>query len=136
MARAEALELDLVVVSPLAQPPVAKILDYGKFKYELDRKERKNRTKKAQEVKEIRLSYNTGEGDLQIKLTQAKRFLSEGHRLKLRLKLVGREMAFKEKAVEQLDKFRDMLGMEYDQPVQRQGKQMSVLLREKKQSPS
>jgi len=136
LARAEALELDLVVVSPLAQPPVAKILDYGKFKYELDRKERKNRTKKAQEVKEIRLSYNTGEGDLQIKLTQAKRFLSEGHRLKLRLKLVGREMAFKEKAVEQLDKFRDMLGMEYDQPVQRQGKQMSVLLREKKQSPS
>jgi translation initiation factor IF-3 len=136
LARAEALELDLVVVSPTADPPVAKILDYGKFKYEQDRKDRKNRTKKAQEVKEIRLSYNTGEGDLQIKLNQAKRFLSEGHRLKLRLKLVGREMAFKEKAVEQLDRFRDMVGMEYDQPVQRQGKQMSVLLKEKKSSSS
>ena len=132
MARAEALELDLVVVSPTAVPPVAKILDYGKFRYEEDRKERKNKSKKVQEVKEIRLSYNTGEGDLQVKFNQAKRFLSEGHRLKLRLKLVGREMAFKEKAVEQLDKFRDMLGMEYDQPVQRQGKQMSVLLKEKK----
>ena len=132
LARAEERELDLVLVGPTANPPVAKIIDYGKFRYEQDRKERKNRAKKVQEVKEIRISYNTGEGDLQIKLTQAKRFLTEGHRLKLRLKLVGREVAFKEKAVEQMDKFRDMINMEYDQPIQRQGRQMSVLLREKK----
>ena len=121
-----------MLVGPQATPPVAKILDYGKFKYEQDRKERKNKAKKTQEIKEIRLSYNTGENDLEVKLNQAKRFLSEGHKLKLRLKLVGREMAFKEKAVEQLDNFKDMLGLEYEQPIQRQGKQMTVLLKDKK----
>ena len=129
---AEKKELDLVVVGPQANPPVAKILDYGKYKYELDRKDRKNKAKKTQEIKEIRLSYNTGENDLEVKLGQAKRFLKEGHKLKLRLKLVGRENAFKDKAVEQLDKFRDMVGLEYEQPIQRQGRQMSVLLKDKK----
>jgi len=132
LARATALELDLVVVGPQATPPVAKILDYGKFKYEQDRKERKNKAKKVQEVKEIRLSYNTDSHDLEVKFKQAQRFLKEGHRLKLRLKLVGREMAFKDKAIGELDRFRDMVGMEYDQPIQRQGKQMTVLLKEKK----
>ena len=132
LAMAEGQEMDLVLVGPQANPPVAKILDYGKFKYEQDRRDRKNRAKKSQEVKEIRLSYNTGENDLEVKFQQAKRFLKEGHKLKLRLKLVGREMAFKEKAVEQLDNFRTMLGMEYEQPIQRQGKQMTVLLKEKK----
>jgi translation initiation factor IF-3 len=132
LQRAETLNLDLVLVAPQAQPPVAKILDYGKYKYEEERKERKNRAKKSQEVKEIRLSYNTGPGDLDTKFRQAKRFLSEGHRIKLRLKLVGREMAFKEKGIVELDKFRDLLEMEYDQPPARQGKQFTVLLREKK----
>ena len=129
---AESKELDLVVVGPQASPPVAKILDYGKYKYEQDRKDRKNKAKKTQEIKEIRLSYNTGTGDLDRLAVQAKRFLQEGHKLKLRLKLVGRENAFKDKAVEQLDKFRDMINMEYEQPIQRQGRQMSVLLKEKK----
>lgn len=132
MAKAEAVELDLVLVGPNANPPVAKILDYGKYKYEQDRKTRKNKAKKTQEVKEIRLSYNTGAGDLEVKFNKARQFIKEGHRLKLRLKLVGREMAFKDKAVEQLDMFRDQLGMDYEQPVQRQGKQLSVLLKEKK----
>lgn len=129
---AEDNNLDLVLVGPQANPPVAKILDYGKFKYEQDRKERKNRAKKTQEVKEIRLSYNTGEKDLEVKLNQAKRFISEGHKIKLRLKLVGREMAFKDRAVQILDQVRDALGLEYEQPIQRQGKQLSVLLKEKK----
>jgi translation initiation factor IF-3 len=117
----------------LATPPVAKILDYGKFKYEQSRKDRKNKAKKSQEIKEIRISYNTGQQDWDTKLKQSQRFLKEGHRIKLRLKLVGREMAFKEKGIEQLDAFRDALGMEYDQPVQRMGKQFTVLLKEKKQ---
>ncbi len=132
IAKAEEVELDLVLVGPQANPPVAKILDYGKFKYETERRDRKNRAKKSQEIKEIRLTYNTGEGDLEVKLNQAKRFLTEGHKLKLRLRLVGREVAFKEKASEQLDHFRDLLDMEYEQPIQRQGKQMTVLLKPKK----
>ena len=132
LARAEELNMDLVLVGPQATPPVAKILDYGKFKYEQDRKERKNKAKKTQEIKEIRLSYNTDEHDLDVKFNQAKRFISEGHKIKLRLKLVGREMAFKEKAIDELDKFRQMLGLDYEQPIQRQGKQLSVLLKEKK----
>jgi len=132
LAMAEERELDLVLVGPQANPPVAKILDYGKFKYEQERKDRKNKAKKAQEIKEIRLSYNTGEGDLEVKLKQAQRFLTEGHRIKLRLKLVGRENAFRDKAIGELDRFRDMLGLEYDQPIQKQGKQMTVLLKDKK----
>jgi translation initiation factor IF-3 len=120
-------------VAPTAQPPVAKILDYGKYKYELDRKERKNKAKKTQDVKEIRISYNTDVHDREVKLKQAFRFLKEGHKLKLRLKLVGREMAFKEKGIEQLDQFRDLLNMEYEQPIQRMGKQFTVLLKEKKE---
>jgi translation initiation factor IF-3 len=59
LAKAEALDLDLVLVGPQANPPVAKILDYGKYKYEQERKDRKNKTKKSQEIKEIRISYNT-----------------------------------------------------------------------------
>lgn len=132
LQKAEEAELDLVLVAPLAQPPVAKILDYGKYKYEEARKERKNRSKKTQEVKEVRITYNTDAHDREIKLKKAKQFLAEGHRLKLRLKLVGREIAFKDKAIEQLDFFRDLLDMEYDQPIQRMGKQFTVLLREKK----
>lgn len=132
LAKAEERELDLVLVGPQANPPVAKILDYGKYKYEEERRSRKNKAKKSQEIKEIRISYNTGEHDLMFKLNQAKQFLKEGHKIKLRLKLVGREMAFKEKAVEEMDKFRDLIGMEYEQPIMRQGKQMSVLLKDKK----
>jgi translation initiation factor IF-3 len=67
-----------------------------------------------------------------VKLKQAQRFVAEGHRIKLRLKLVGREMAFRDKGLEELDKFKNMLGMEYEQPIQRQGKQFTVLLKEKK----
>lgn len=133
LEKAGALELDLVLVAPTAQPPVAKILDYGKYKYEQDRKERKNKAKKTQDVKEIRISYNTDVHDREVKLKQAQRFLKEGHRLKLRLKLVGREMAFKEKGIEQLDQFRDALNMEYEQPIQRMGKQFTALLKEKKE---
>lgn len=132
IARALEQELDLVLVGPQANPPVAKILDYGKFKYEQDRKLRKNKAKKSQEIKEIRLSYNTDDHDWEVKMNQAKRFLSEGHKIKLRLKLVGREMAFRDKAIEELDRFKDQIGLEYEQPIQRQGKQLSVLLKEKK----
>lgn len=120
------------MVAPQAKPPVAKILDYGKFKYEQNRKDKKNKTKKATEIKEIRLSYNTDQHDKEVKLKQAQKFLEEGHRIKLRLKLVGREIAFKDKGIEQLDMFKDLLGLEYDQPIQRQGKQFTVLLKEKK----
>lgn len=132
LRRAEEQNLDLVLVAPQAQPPVAKILDYGKYKYEEDRKERKNRAKKSQEIKEIRLSYNTGAGDLETKLKQSRRFLEEGHRIKLRLKLYGREMAFKEKGLEELEKFSNLLDMEFEQQPARQGKQFTVLLKEKK----
>lgn len=129
---ADSKELDLVLVSPQANPPVAKIIDYGKYKYEQERKGRKNKAKKSQEIKEIRLSYNTDDHDFEIKLNQARKFVKEGHKIKLRLKLVGREMAFKPKAIEQLDRFRDMIEMEYEQPLQFQGKQITVLLKEKK----
>lgn len=112
---------------------MAKILDYGKFKYEQERQERKNRSKRtSQEVKEIRLTYTTGAGDLDTKLKQARKFLEEGHRIKLRMKLVGREMAFKDRALVELARVRDLLEMDYDTPPAIQGRQFSVLLKERK----
>lgn len=119
-------------MGPQAHPPVAKILDYGKFKYEQERKDRKNRAKKTQEIKEIRLSYNTDDHDFAIKLNQANKFISEGHKIKVRLKLIGREMAFKDKALEQIEKFRQAIDLEYEQRPQFQGRQITVLLKDKK----
>lgn len=132
LRRAEEADMDLVLVSPQANPPVAKILDYGKFRYEQDRKDRKNRAKKSQDIKEIRLSYTTQGHDLEVKINQAKRFMEEGHKIKLRMKLVGREIVFREKAIELLNQVRDELNTTYEQPIQQQGKQFTVLLKEKK----
>jgi translation initiation factor IF-3 len=94
-ARAEERELDLVCISPTAEPPVCKILDYGKYMFEMAKKEREARkNQKVTEVKEVQLKLRTEEHDLGFKTRNACRFLSEGDRVKVVLKFRGREMTY------------------------------------------
>lgn len=110
-SRQEALEiarregLDLVEVAPQANPPVCRLLDYGKFKYQLDKKRKKNRKKQSSDtLKEIRLSYKIGDHDLQIKVRKVQQFLKEGHRVKLSIRFRGRENIYKEEGKHLLEK--------------------------------
>ena len=94
MKIAEDAGLDLVKIAPTAKPPVCKIVDYGKYRYELSRKEKEARKKQRTiEVKEIRLSPNIDTNDLNTKISAARKFLSKGDRVKITLRFRGREMA-------------------------------------------
>ena len=91
---AEEAGVDLVKIAPTAKPPVCKIVDYGKFKYEQTRKEKEAKKKqKVVEIKEIRLSPNIDTNDLNTKINAAKKFISKGDRVKVTLRFRGREMA-------------------------------------------
>ncbi|MCF8483001.1 MAG: translation initiation factor IF-3 [Rhodospirillum sp.] len=97
ISRAEGIGLDLVEISPNADPPVCKILDLGKFKYEAQKK--KNEAKKKQkviEIKEIKLRPNIEEHDYEVKMRNAKRFLEDGDKVKVTMRFRGREMAHQE----------------------------------------
>ena len=111
LAQAEQLGLDLVEVSPNADPPVCKILDFGKFKYEAQKK--KNEAKKKQkviEVKEIKMRPNIDDHDYQTKMRSVNRFLEEGDKVKLTMRFRGREMAHQEIGLNVLKRVQDDLG--------------------------
>ncbi len=93
------LGLDLVLISPDAKPPVAKIMDYGKFHYQEEKKKKEARKKQTKvEVKEIKLSVKIADNDISYKVKHAREFLSEGKHVKFRVFLRGREMAHPEAA--------------------------------------
>ncbi len=101
---AEETGLDLVEIAPQADPPVCKLMDYGKFKYQEQKKEAQARKNRAIiEVKEIRLRYNTGSGDLDTKLKMAERFLDEGNKVKFTMRFKGREVSFVDLGQKKLD---------------------------------
>ena len=105
MLRAYAVGLDLVEISPNADPPVCKILDYGKFKYEQQKK--KNEAKKKQkviEIKEIKVRPNIDENDYQVKMRAMKSFIEEGDKVKVTLRFRGREMAHQDIGVRVLER--------------------------------
>jgi translation initiation factor IF-3 len=106
IAKAQAAGFDLVEVDAKAQPPVCKILDFGKFKYEKKKQEAARRaTQTVVEVKEIKLRPKTDDHDLETKGRAARRFLEEGHKVKFTVRFRGREITHPEKAQEQLDWF-------------------------------
>ncbi len=98
-------DLDLVEVSPMASPPIAKIMDYGKYMYQKSKEEKARPKVKEQQTKAVRVGYKTGEHDLAFIARKADEFLSEGHWLKVELTLRGREKAFAERGREQLELF-------------------------------
>ena len=107
MNRAFSVGLDLLEISPNAEPPVVKILDYGKFKYEQQKK--KNEARKRQkviEIKEIKVRPNIDENDYQVKMRAMKSFIEEGDKVKVTLRFRGREMAHQEIGVRVLERIR------------------------------
>lgn len=135
MKLAEEAELDLVKIAPNAKPPVCKIIDYGKYRYELARKEKEAKKKqKTVEVKEIRLSPNIDTNDLNTKVNAAKKFLSKGNKVKITLRFRGREMAHIAQSKHILDDFakevEDMAVVE--KAPKQEGRSISMVLAEKK----
>lgn len=104
LVAAEQAGLDLVEVAPQAQPPVCKIMDYGKFKYKEQKKEAENRKKRVEQTtKELRLRYITDTGDLETKLKQATEFLNDGDKVKFTMRFKGREVAYVSIGMEKLE---------------------------------
>jgi translation initiation factor IF-3 len=101
---AEETGLDLVEVSPTARPPVCRIMDYGKFKYEQNKKQRESRKKQHTQVKEVKFRPKTEEHDYQFKKRHAEEFLEKGHKLKITLMFRGREMNHKELGARMLNR--------------------------------
>lgn len=131
LAMAEEAGLDLVEVSPNADPPVCKILDYGKFKYEIQKK--KNEAKKKQkviEVKEIKLRPNIDDNDYMVKMRNMRKFLEEGDKVKVTLRFRGRELAHQDLGMKVLDRVReelDTLG-KVEQFPRMEGRQMVMVI--------
>ncbi|WP_207480319.1 translation initiation factor IF-3 [Arenibaculum pallidiluteum] len=128
---AEDAGLDLVEVSPNAEPPVCKILDYGKFKYEAQKKAAEARKKqKIIEVKEIKLRPNIDDNDYGVKMKSARRFLEEGDKVKVTMRFRGREMAHQEIGMNVLVKVRDDLQdlSKVEQMPKLEGRQMVMVL--------
>ena len=107
---AREVDLDLVKIAPNAKPPVCKIIDYGKYRYELARKEKEAKKKqKTMEVKEVRLSPNIDTNDLNTKANQARKFITKGDKVKVTLRFRGREMAHVNYSKQILDRFYERL---------------------------
>ncbi len=135
MKLAKEANLDLVKISPTAKPPVCKIIDYGKYKYEMARRDKEAKKKqKVTEVKEIRLSPNIDENDLNTKANNARKFLSKGDKVKVVLRFRGREMAHMGTSKKILDEFfkkvEDICTVE--KPAKVEGRSMIMVLTEKK----
>ncbi len=131
LLRAYAAGLDLLEISPNADPPVVKILDYGKFKYE--QQKRKNEAKKKQkviEIKEIKVRPNIDENDYQVKMRAMKSFIEEGDKVKVTLRFRGREMAHQDIGIKVLERIRAELETEtkVEQMPRMENRQMIMVL--------
>lgn len=124
-------DVDLVEIGPKANPPVVKLLDYNKFKYQQDKHARQNKGK-ANELKEIRLGFKTDEHDITTKANKAVKFLEQGNIVKVFVLLRGRENIFPDKARQNLELFREKIGAEFDQPITHIGKRVQCILRKAK----
>ena len=128
-------ELDLVKIAPTAKPPVCKIIDYGKYKYEMIRREKEAKKKqKTIEIKEVRLSPNIDVNDLNTKNNAARKFIEKGNKVKVTLRFRGREMAHMNASKHILDDFADSLAevAVVEKAPKVEGRSISMVLAEKK----
>ena len=135
MKLAREAELDLVKIAPTAQPPVCKIIDYGKYRYEMARKEKEARKKqKIIDIKEVRLSPNIDSNDLNTKVSAAKKFIEKGDRVKVTLRFRGREMAHMQSSKQILDVFAEKLAdiAVVEKAPKLEGRSMTMFLTEKR----
>lgn len=136
LALAQEKGLDLVEVSPMAQPPVAKILDFNKLKYQEEKDRRKERaSQKKVETKGIRLSFRISDHDAQVRMKQAEKFLGQDHKVKIEMILRGRERRHMDMAKENITKFIDEINQHtpvfVEQAIGAQGGKLSVLIAKK-----
>ena len=128
---AEEADTDLVEISPNATPPVCRLMDYGKFKYQEQKKAAEAKAKqKVIQVKEIKLRPGTDENDYQVKMRSIKRFIEEGDKVKVTLRFRGREMAHQEIGMRQLERIRDELNevVQVESMPKLEGRQMIMML--------
>ena len=131
--------LDLVEIAPGADPPVCKIIDFGKYRYEQQKKEKEQRKKQAKqsELKEVRFRPNTDDHDFEFKSKHAREFLEQGHKVKAWVQFRGRDIVYKDRGAAMLDKFIQELAdvSKVDQAPQMEGRRMTLMLTpEKKKS--
>ena len=138
MRQAESKELDLVEIAPTAQPPVCKLMDYGKFKYREAKKAHEAKLKQKQiQVKEVKFRPSTDEGDYKIKLRNLIKFLEEGDKTKVTLRFRGREMAHQEFGIRLLERVRGDLEEHgvVEQWPKMEGRQLIMVIAPKKVLP-
>ena len=131
MRMAEEVDTDLVEISPNAEPPVCRLMDYGKFKFQEQKKAAEARAKqKVIQIKEIKFRPGTDENDYNVKLRNNKRFLEDGDKVKITLRFRGREMAHQEIGMQQLIRVRDELAeiSQVESMPKLEGRQMIMLL--------
>lgn len=135
MQMAREQELDLIKIAPTAKPPVCKIADYGKYRYEQARKEKEAKKKqKVIDIKEVRLSPNIDTNDLNTKMNQARKFLAKGDKVKVTLRFRGRELAHVNQSKVILDDFAKELEdvAVIDKPAKFEGRSMIMFLTQKR----
>jgi len=128
---AEEQDLDLVMIAPQAKPPVCRIMDYGKYRFEQQKREKEaSKKQKVVEVKEIRLSLNIDTHDFETKLGHAKKFIAEGNRIKVSIRLRGREMAHASRGNEVMDRFAEALNevAVVDKPAKLEGRSIQMFM--------
>ena len=131
---AEEAGVDLIEISPNADPPVAKVVDWGKFQYQKMKEQQKNkRNAKTVELKQMRVSLKIGSNDLEIKLRKIREFLKAGHKVKIFILFRGREMAHQELGYVMIDRIIDMLEEDaiLEQKPQMAGRNLSIVIRSK-----
>ncbi len=140
MSRSEALKIaeengvDLIEISPNADPPVAKVVDWGKYQYQKMKEQQKNRRhSKAAELKQMRMGLKIGSNDLEIKLRKIREFLHDGHKVKITLFFRGREMAHPELGYEMINRIISLLEADaiLEQQPQMAGRNLSIVIRSK-----
>ena len=135
LAAAEEANLDLAEIAPSATPPVVKILDYGKYRYEMTKQQQKSRRNQKQvEVKEVRFGLKTGQHDLDVKLTRARKFLEDGQKVKLSLRFKGREITRPALGQEVLARVMEQISdvAVQEQPPTQSGRELSMIVGMKK----
>jgi translation initiation factor IF-3 len=129
--------LDLVEIAPKAIPPVVRLLDYNKYRYQREKHARlTGKNTKGNEMKEIRLGFKTDEHDLATKAKRAKQFLEQGNFVRVFVLLRGRENMFAEKAKQTLEQFQQLVGAAVEQPVAHVGNKVTVILKKNKDAKS
>lgn len=134
LSEAEKAELDLVEISPAASPPVAKIVDWGKFQYQkMKELQRNKKNAKVSDIKQMRLGLKIGHNDLEIKLKKIRSFLAEGDKVKIMIFYRGREMAHQELGYELMNKIIEMLTEDVvvESKPQMAGRNLSIMVRSK-----